>query len=167
MKLTKLDINAMQNADSSVCFDLIGGSVNEFGTGRGRIRCYAKTKPPKGFEFSSPSEAEYFIECEGKIRHFRQDLNKVESSQISAYSYFSVYGKNSNSVSVIASFLRFLKPNDDLYLEFVADSSIVLTEAGLHTDRLYAIVIRGNNSFKFLLDFNVSPNNSSRMIKGI
>lgn len=164
MKLTKADINAMRSADSSVCFDFLKGTSNEYGTGVGRIRCYAKAKMPKGFESGSVPDAEYFIQCEGKIRVFKIDRNAIDWSQVSAYEHFFVYKYDRD---VLSTFFDFLKPDDDLYLEFMANSSNCLKEANLHLDQLTAIVVRGSKEYKFLLKVKVSSNSCARMIQGV
>ena len=163
--LTKQDILALRKADSTICFDFLQGSSNDWGVGKGQIRAHAKVIPPKGYHDTPIPVMEYTIDVPAKVTRYKTE--NVNWSYVKASECMFVY-RYEGTTSPLGTFVDFLKEGDSITLEFLANSNGYCDKAGFCIDQLIAKVSLGSKIFNFLLAFSVVPRDSyGRMIQGL
>ncbi len=157
------DLTAMRMADSVVFRHLNGATTIELfiGSHTGRPRIYTRSEQVL-FPEAAHDQRTRLIEVEGTVTSYGEGTS---------------WGRKAHAVASIqaaqydhewATIVRLLKPRDRASLIFRGDehTNIYVREAGLHADTLHLVVRRGRNTeMEFLLDEQITPDNSARMVK--
>ncbi len=169
--LTKLDLAAMRQADSSVSFNHLGKRddspqyASPGANGVGRIRCCKKVANPGPYD---DSDREYTIDCESTVSDYDSyDANYKPGN----YKAFALDHFPQNVHGPWPAVCAFVRVGDILSLHWVAcNNNAHSKKAGLYVDRVELRVERTTRGgmkkrFTFILDHRVNPGDSARMVQ--
>ncbi len=177
MTLTKTDLAALRKADS-ICFDTTfrydlsqGYRRHDF---EAQIRAVKRTsEKEKTRDPFAPYDRTHYIACEAHLNAYAfDDSSVIEHRRILAADKAFHMIHSANFCDHWRGILAFLRVGDDLVLRWTADNNNrLVSNASLHVDQLELEIQRTTKAgrtlrYVFLIDFQVSANNSARMING-
>ena len=148
--LTAESLKAIRMADKAVCF-LRTPDVSH-------IRC---VKSVENYSPYGPEERTYEIPVRSIVRGYSAEHDSHKHAVCFAMEHSPRYDRRWGTV------VEFLRVEDELILEWIADANTYARRARLHIDKVQLIVHRKNRDFIFHLDDSVRPDNSARMIRGL
>ncbi len=170
--LSKLDIQAMRQADSSVCFNHTGNApdsrhyLTPASRGVGKIRCHKAVRNPGPFD---DRDREYVIPCISTVSDY---ADYSEDYRPQEYKASSMEHHPQNVHGPWPTVCAFVRPGDMLELHWCAKNNNAHSDrAELYADRMELRIERpskngaGCKRYVFILDNSINPGDTARMVQ--
>ena len=159
MALDKIDIAALRKADRILFRHSGGKSTIE------AIKDGVKTERDP-----FARDVDHIIPCDFRIEDYTEGLFRIshDARRAGRFEAFESVHRYAHTTGVFDTFAAFLRPGDEIRLEWMRDAgrTLALAETPLHADELRAHVSRGETGrYMFHIDYRITDDSGARMVR--